>query len=87
MKFRWILHLSSLLLLVLPLHWGCTTHHADSGKMDGASSSARQANESAELYSVDKYDPQANAAEDLADTVSLASASGKRIILEIGGNW
>jgi hypothetical protein len=39
------------------------------------------------FYTISKYDPQANPAEDLAATVKQASASGKRIILEIGGQW
>ena len=39
------------------------------------------------LHTVDRYDPDASPGADLAKTVSLASASGKRIILEIGGEW
>ena len=43
--------------------------------------------DSTSFYSVDKYDPGANPAEDLAATVSRASKSGKTIILEVGGQW
>ena len=34
-----------------------------------------------------EYDPGANPSENLVATVSEASESGKRIILEIGGQW
>ena len=43
--------------------------------------------EASSLYTVREYDSEANPEEQLAKTVSLASASGKRIILEIGGEW
>ena len=39
------------------------------------------------FYTVDKYDQEASPSADLARTVTLASAQGKRIILEIGGEW
>ncbi len=39
------------------------------------------------VYSVDKYDPARNPAADLTLTESQAKASGKRILLEVGGNW
>ncbi len=39
------------------------------------------------VYSVDKYDPTRNAAADLDQTVRQANQSGKRILLEVGGNW
>ena len=41
----------------------------------------------AAVYSVDKYDPARNAAADLTETSKLARQSGKRILLEVGGNW
>ena len=47
---------------------------------------AQQASAAA-VYSVDKYDPARNAAADLAETSRLAKQSGKRILLEVGGNW
>ena len=39
------------------------------------------------FYTVAEYDLQANPVEDLVATVTQASATGKRIILEIGGKW
>jgi len=39
------------------------------------------------VYSIDKYDPARNAGADLAETSRLAKQSGKRILLEVGGNW
>jgi thiol:disulfide interchange protein len=39
------------------------------------------------VYSVDKYDPARDAAADLDLTIRQAKASGKRILLEVGGNW
>ncbi|RPJ61108.1 MAG: thioredoxin family protein [Acidobacteria bacterium] len=41
----------------------------------------------APAYSVDKYDPARNAAADFDQTISQAKQSGKRILLEVGGNW
>lgn len=49
--------------------------------------SKESSTESSSFYSVREYDPEANPAKHLTRTVSLASASGKRIILEIGGEW
>lgn len=39
------------------------------------------------IYTVSTYDPERNAAQDLADTIQKAKSQGKRIILEIGGQW
>ena len=36
---------------------------------------------------VDIYNPKANAEEDIADAVEIASKSGKHVFLQIGGNW
>lgn len=41
----------------------------------------------APIYTVVEYDIERNPARDLAATVEEASISGKRIILEIGGQW
>ena len=38
-------------------------------------------------YSVDVYDPSRDPAVDLAATVAQAKASGKRILLQVGGDW
>jgi thioredoxin-related protein len=34
-----------------------------------------------------KYDPARNAQRDLSDAMVAAQKSGKRILLEVGGNW
>ncbi len=39
------------------------------------------------VYSIAEYDPQRNAAQDLAATVVQAQKEGKRILLEVGGDW
>lgn len=39
------------------------------------------------FYTVAQYDPAADPSEDLAATVLAASKDGKRIILEVGGQW
>jgi hypothetical protein len=39
------------------------------------------------LYAVAEYDAARDPTEDLAETVGKATASGKRIILEVGGEW
>ena len=41
----------------------------------------------ATLYTVANYDAQRDPNQDLAVTVQKAAASGKRILLEIGGEW
>ena len=33
------------------------------------------------------YNPEANAKQDIADAVRQAAASGKHVLLQIGGNW
>ncbi|MGD9635481.1 MAG: thioredoxin family protein [Pirellulales bacterium] len=38
-------------------------------------------------YSVAKYDPARDPAADLAATIDQAQASGKRILLQVGGDW
>jgi len=39
------------------------------------------------LYTVADYDASADPSKDLIATMSQASKSGKRILLEIGGQW
>lgn len=39
------------------------------------------------LYEIAVYDPARDPAADLADTVARAQREGKRIILEVGGEW
>lgn len=36
---------------------------------------------------VTKYDPKRNAASDIQDAIAEAKRSGKRILLEVGGEW
>ena len=89
-------HMSVLILTSIVLG-GCsrdlssTSTARRSGQSESEDNLAPQdsstATESASLYTVNTYDPQADPAEDLARTVSLASTRGKRIILQIGGDW
>jgi hypothetical protein len=39
------------------------------------------------IYTVAEYAPERDASEDLKTTVARATSEGKRIILEIGGQW
>jgi thioredoxin-related protein len=41
----------------------------------------------AQYVPVTKYDPGRNAEQDLRNAVSEAQSSGKRILLEVGGEW
>jgi hypothetical protein len=62
---------------------------ADTGSLregDDELGAARQ-NRSGNFYTAAEYDPAADPAQDLADTVAQASLTGKRILLEIGGQW
>lgn len=38
-------------------------------------------------YTVDKYDPARDPAADLATTVEQARSAGKRILVQVGGDW
>lgn len=42
---------------------------------------------SAPVYSVAKYGPERDAEEDLTMTVRQATQDGKRILLQVGGDW
>ncbi len=48
----------------------------------GCQSSSRQP-----VYTVGKYDPEADPAVDLIATIERAQAEHKRIILQVGGEW
>lgn len=41
----------------------------------------------APVYTVAQYDPQRDPADDLEATVARAREEGKRILLEVGGDW
>ena len=47
----------------------------------------KQKPSSVPIYSVSKYNPKGNPEEDLKKTVKLAKADGKRILLQVGGDW
>lgn len=42
---------------------------------------------SGSFFVVDTYDPDRDAVKDLETTTALASKSGKRILIEVGGKW
>jgi thiol:disulfide interchange protein len=39
------------------------------------------------VYSVESYDPKRDAAEDLKQTIAKAKPAGKRILVQVGGDW
>jgi thiol:disulfide interchange protein len=41
----------------------------------------------APVYTVDVYDPKRNPEDDLKMTVQRAEAEGKRILIQVGGDW
>jgi thiol:disulfide interchange protein len=43
--------------------------------------------EAAEYVPVTKYDPARNAEKDISDATAEAKRSGKRVLLEVGGDW
>jgi hypothetical protein len=75
---------------VVTILFGCGTETTSNSAKELESASIGVVQQDAEahsLYTVADYDPGANPSVDLAATVSQASKSGKRIILEIGGQW
>jgi thiol:disulfide interchange protein len=38
-------------------------------------------------YTVDSYDPKRNPADDLKMTAAKAKAGGKRVLIQVGGDW
>ncbi len=75
---------------VLTIICGCgtstTTDKTQLPELAHTESVGDQENEVNTFYTVADYDPGANPSENLIATVSQAS-TGKRIILEIGGQW
>ncbi len=66
---------------------GCGHDSTPAAGQSGAADPRETSAEVVSLYTVDDYDPAASPAEDLVETVAQASANGKRILLEIGGQW
>ena len=64
-----------------------TRHTTQAPERAHTESVGDQEDEPGTLYTVADYDPSADPSEDLIATVSQASKSGKRILLEIGGQW
>lgn len=64
-----------------------TVGTTQSNASQATSSSNDRDEKGTSIYTVSKYDPKRNAVQDLAATVKKAKPSGKRIILEIGGDW
>ena len=44
-------------------------------------------NVSAETYTVGAFDPARDAQKDLRDAVALAGKSGRRVLMDVGGEW
>ena len=68
-----------LLVLTLSLHLACTAE-MPTGESDEKAAAAI-------FYSVSAYDPARDPEKDLEDTTQRALAEGKRILLEVGGEW
>lgn len=73
---------SSLRFLVIVIA-GCNTD----GDVSKSSDASKDAPVAKPVYVVAEYDPDRDPIEDLATTVSQSGRDGKRIILEVGGNW
>ena len=75
--------LSLSLLMVLTLITGCST--------DGVAPQASGDNDDVPAaepaYAVADYDAGRDPKKDLTTTIRQASSDGKRILLEVGGNW
>ena len=53
----------------------------------GPPAASQTPQEKASFYTVDHYDPARDPADDLGMTVGRATAEGKRILLQVGGDW
>lgn len=82
-------HLSLLITITAVLLIGCSRTEQSTVTTTAEPPSVSPVDEAVEVafYTVDDYDPARDATADLAMTVEQASADGKRIILEIGGQW
>ena len=81
-----------LLLAAAAITGGCGRSSAPTNNNDPAANespmlSSESTGRVTSFYTVAKYDPQADPAADLESTVAKATAEGKRIIIEIGGQW
>lgn len=56
-------------------------------KPDAPKNAANQTKDAAPVIEREKFDPKANADEDLSAAVAKAQKENKRIILDIGGEW
>ncbi len=68
---------------------GCTDTEATSG--DGSLQEQNEAtlvsSDTVNFYVVPAYDPQRDPAQDLAQVLTQTRTSGKRILIEVGGDW
>lgn len=76
--------IATLMMVVIA---GCNSNTSTGIDAAGTSGVKDVADSSAGYYSIAEYDPEADAAADLATTVSRAEAESKRIILISGGDW
>jgi thiol:disulfide interchange protein len=82
------LKLSSLCLIL-----ACGVHAQERGKPKSSSIKTTPAHQgklkadSGKYVPVHAYDPARNAAQDILDAVAEAGRTGKRVLLEVGGEW
>ena len=59
----------------------------ESGKQEPSRNQAQGKGKAMKYVPVHKYDPARNAEQDIRDAVAEAESVGKRILLEVGGEW
>lgn len=86
-----VLPLFKLIALCLVLACGVTAQERDGQKAsDTKTSQSQPSGEKASppaYVPVHKYDPARNAEQDIRDAVAEAARTGKRVMLEVGGEW
>jgi hypothetical protein len=82
-------NLSLPLLLVLTLFTGCGTESGvrQSRETEAQTIESSSIRKAKPVYAVAEFDADRDPQQDLAAAVSQANSDGKRILLEIGGNW
>lgn len=80
-----------LTILCLIFVCGVTAQERDAQKASdtktGQSQPGGEKTSSTEYVPVHKYDPARNAEQDIRDAVAEAGRTGKRVLLEVGGEW
>ncbi len=64
-----------------------STTQSDVENLENAENELADGQNADSFFVVDHYDPERDAVKDLEMTTLLASKSGKRILIEVGGKW